>query len=352
METSRYVAPAIEDGDEFDVVVVGAGASGMTAALVAKIKGLSVLLVEGSAQVGGTSSRSAGTLWIPGNSFEQAATAADAQSPSESARTYLDAAVGERSSAVLRDRFLSIGPVMVDFLMANTDVRFKACPKHSDYYPWLEGARKGYRAIESEIFNGRVLGDDLAMLRPTLDEFMVFGGMMVSKADIDLLLKAGKTWAGTWHAVKLVTRFALDRWSYPRGTRLTMGNALTGSLLSSLLKQKVPLALKTKVTNASAKGGNAHELTLETPNGVRTINCKKGLILAGGGFSGSKQWREKYMPKPTPAHTSTPGLSTGATIELGLSLGGEMGQPQGHNCWWFPSSVATVDGRTVVFPTS
>ena len=52
--------------DEVDVLVAGAGAAGMTAALVCALQGLDVLLCEKSAQVGGTTATSAGTIWVPG----------------------------------------------------------------------------------------------------------------------------------------------------------------------------------------------------------------------------------------------------------------------------------------------
>ena len=51
---------------EVDVLVAGAGAAGMTVALVCAIEGLDVLLIEKSDQVGGTSATSAGTIWVPG----------------------------------------------------------------------------------------------------------------------------------------------------------------------------------------------------------------------------------------------------------------------------------------------
>jgi 3-oxosteroid 1-dehydrogenase len=78
---------------EYDVVVLGAGAAGMTAALVAATasKGLRVLLVERAAQVGGSTSRSAGTLWIPGNFSMDAA---EARADIDAARLYLDTLVG------------------------------------------------------------------------------------------------------------------------------------------------------------------------------------------------------------------------------------------------------------------
>ena len=48
-----------------DLLVIGAGAAGMAAALFAKLKGLDVLLIEKSNKIGGTAATSAGTLWIP-----------------------------------------------------------------------------------------------------------------------------------------------------------------------------------------------------------------------------------------------------------------------------------------------
>src|SRR6185369_11274564 len=70
-----------------DLLVIGAGAAGMAAALFAKLKGLDVLLIEKSNKIGGTSATSAGTLWIPGNT--QGKQAGDEDSVSEAA-LYLD----------------------------------------------------------------------------------------------------------------------------------------------------------------------------------------------------------------------------------------------------------------------
>ena len=54
-----------EVSPSYDVVVIGAGAAGMSAALFAAIRGARTLLVEKTALVGGTSALSAGSLWIP-----------------------------------------------------------------------------------------------------------------------------------------------------------------------------------------------------------------------------------------------------------------------------------------------
>ena len=48
----------------YDVVVIGAGAAGMSAALFSSIRGARTLLVEKTGFVGGTSALSAGSIWI------------------------------------------------------------------------------------------------------------------------------------------------------------------------------------------------------------------------------------------------------------------------------------------------
>lgn len=50
-----------------DVLVVGSGAAGMSAAVSAAHQGLNVLIVEKAARFGGTAARSGGWVWIPGS---------------------------------------------------------------------------------------------------------------------------------------------------------------------------------------------------------------------------------------------------------------------------------------------
>lgn len=331
-----------------DLVVLGAGAAGMTAALVGAIEGLRVLLIEKSAQVGGTSSRSAGTLWIPGN-FAMAPDAA--QDDVAAARIYLDALVGDRSPAALRDAFLQAGPEMLAYLLGHTDIRFKPCPRHADYHPDLPGARPGGRPVEPELFDGRQLGRAFALLRPTIPEFMVFGGMMVSKADIDLLLKAGRTWAGSLHAARLGLRYARDRLTHPRGTRLTMGNALCGRLLNACLARGVTVALETTVTAIEALPGRGHRLRTNGPQGQQPIEARHGVVFAGGGFSGNALQRARHFPSPTPTQTAAFEGNDGSSQALAQSLGATLAPPREQNAWWFPcSTVPRPDGTQGVFP--
>src|SRR3954466_5866071 len=85
----------------YDVVVVGAGAAGMSAALFAAIRGAKTLLVEKTAFVGGPSAFSAGSIWIPNTRHAGGAT----DSP-DNVERYLQQIVGNRADASLRASFL------------------------------------------------------------------------------------------------------------------------------------------------------------------------------------------------------------------------------------------------------
>src|SRR3954466_6414438 len=109
---------------EVDVVVVGAGGAGMCAALAAAKQGLDVVLVERSGYFGGSTARSGGGVWMPGNA---ARTRAGQVSPDEleQAKLYLDSIVGDVVPKVRRDTYLERGPEVLDFIHASTPVRFQ-----------------------------------------------------------------------------------------------------------------------------------------------------------------------------------------------------------------------------------
>ena len=142
---------------ETDLLVVGAGPAGMTAALVASLEGLDVVVCEKSGQVGGTGATSAGTLWIPGNSQNRKAGFEDS---ADDAATYLDQLIGEDQMSGHRMVYLRDGPDIIDYLEDRTDVKFLPCGMHPDYRNNLAGAGLAGRAIIPENFDGRLLGRD------------------------------------------------------------------------------------------------------------------------------------------------------------------------------------------------
>ncbi|HEX3161996.1 MAG TPA: FAD-dependent oxidoreductase, partial [Pseudolabrys sp.] len=132
---------------EVDLLIAGAGPAGMTAALVASLEGLDVLLCEKSDQVGGTGSTSAGTLWIPGNSQSRMAGFSDSAAQAD---RYLDVLIGEGGDRDVRNAYLHTGPTAIDYLCERSDVQFLPCGTHPDYRSNMPGAAVAGRAIVPE----------------------------------------------------------------------------------------------------------------------------------------------------------------------------------------------------------
>jgi succinate dehydrogenase/fumarate reductase flavoprotein subunit len=165
----------IGDDAAYDFVV-GAGAGGLAAALFAAIAGKSVLLVERTEYVGGTTAFSAGTTWIPNTPHSASLNPGDTP---ESARRFLDGVVGNFAPASLREAFLEAGPKAVAMLEAQSDVKFRPYKLHPDYEQQVAGATLNGRALEPLPFDGRELGEAFNLVRQPTPAFTILGGMMV-----------------------------------------------------------------------------------------------------------------------------------------------------------------------------
>src|SRR3954466_2383176 len=108
--------------EEYDVVVVGSGAAGMTAALAAQRRGLRAVLIEKAAHFGGSTARSGGGVWIPNNDVLLAEGVPDTP---DSASTYLKYISGDVVDEDLHAAFLDNGPAMLRFVLASTPLRMR-----------------------------------------------------------------------------------------------------------------------------------------------------------------------------------------------------------------------------------
>lgn len=334
--------------ETYDVVVLGAGAGGMTAALVSSLEGRRTLLLETSEQIGGTTARSSGTAWIPNNPHQRRLNPVD---DSVAARTYLDALVGDRADRSLRDAFIDVGPAMIEYLEARTDVHFRAYPSSPDYRQDLPGAANGGRPLEPLPFDGRTLGEHFDRVAWPLRELMLFGGMMVTRGEAERLLRIATSLDSFLLGARLVTRYFADRLRYKRGTRLVLGNALAARLYRNLLDRQVPIWFGARTQRLVMEGGRASGLVVKTPEGERRIQARHGIVLAGGGFPASATMRRQYLPPPVAEYTAAYDGCVGETLSLAQEIGAAIGPPGEDNAFWFPSSIATRDdGTTAVYP--
>ena len=89
--------------------------------------------------------------------------------------------------------------------------------------------------LEPLPYDARALGPAFTLLREPLPEFMLFGGMMISRQDIPHLRRASRSWRSALHVAKLLLRYGLQRMRAPRGTTLYLGNALVARLFRCAL---------------------------------------------------------------------------------------------------------------------
>ena len=334
--------------EEVDLLVLGAGAAGMTTALVAALEGLKPLLLEKSDQVGGTMSTSAGTVWIPGNAQSRVAGFHDTAA---AAARYMDQLIGRPDTAGLRAAYLATGPEMIEYLQQKTDVQFVPSGKHPDYHAMPDAAVSG-RALAPAMFDGRLLGRDFARVRPPIPEFMVLGGMMAGKDDIPRLIHRFKSVSNFCYAGGLFLRYLGDRLRHQRGTRVVMGNALAARLYYSLQQQKVPVLFGASAQELVFEGDRVVGARVTQEGRTRNIKARRGVVIATGGYGHNARLRQQFMPSPTPPHSVACASNTGDGIELGLRHGAIV-QPalQGPGAFWTPVSVTRrADGSAGVYP--
>ncbi len=350
MQVLKNGIDKLDEHSAYDLVVIGAGGAGLATALFAAMEGASVLLVERTELIGGTTAWSAGTSWIPGSKHAAKVNPGDTLAET---RRYLDNAVGDRTSKAVREAFLRNGRAAVDEVESRSELKYRPYPKHPDYISDLGGSTLNGRALEPLPFDGRLLGRELfALLRPPIPEFTVIGGMMVDRTDINHLLAMTRSWASFRHSVKIVLRHAMDRLSWPRGTRLVMGNAHVARLLYSLSRhEKVTIALNTTVAHIVRGSHGVERVDIESGGERRSIRVNKGLVLASGGFNRHPGLRAQMLPGvPGEWSPAAPG-HTGQAHDLARHLGAVYGQGGLSHAFWAPVSLRPrADGSTAVFP--
>lgn len=337
-----------EPEQSFDLLIVGAGAAGMTAAATAAVKGLSVAVVEKTGLIGGNTSFSGGMVYIPDNA--KMAEAGRPDDPAD-AKHYLELTSPVEDGRGARERFVDKGREAIQFLEANTAVRLKPVPFYPDYYPDLEGARDGLRVLEPVAFDASSLGDWFQRLRPPIPEFTIFGGMMVAREDLPHFRNAFRSLRSFTRVAGLVARYALQRLTHHRGATLVLGNALSGRLLKSLLDRDVTILTDCSVREVLVEGGRAVGLRIANARGERVLRARRGVMLATGGFSHSVDKRRNWLPEPTSVESPFAPGSTGDGLDLGEAAGGRIATDNTNNAYWSAASVyQRKDGRKVVYP--
>ncbi|WP_436291516.1 FAD-dependent oxidoreductase [Variovorax sp. LjRoot178] len=341
------------NSDEYDLIVVGSGAAGLSAACTAAVQGKRVLVLEASDRVGGTTAISGGMVWIPANQKMQAAGLVDDPA---NAREYLRHTVAGSEADPRMQAFVRRGDEAVRFFEANTSVRLQAVRRYPDYYPEVPGATSGGRVLEPATFDGSLLGTDFALLRDPLPEFLLFGGMMVSREDLPVLRRIFRSPLAVWHATRLTARYLLQRIRFHRGTTLVLGNALAARLFKSARDLGVEIRMQAPVTALVMRRGRVVGVRAREAGAMAELGARCGVVLAAGGISHHPTLRRGYVPAAA-GDTSATFRAQGATAgaQLAASVGAALSRPtaggDGALAFWVPvSKFRRVDGSPGVFP--
>jgi succinate dehydrogenase/fumarate reductase flavoprotein subunit len=230
-------------------------------------------------------------------------------------------------------------------------MHFEIYRHHPDYRQELPGAADGGRPLEPMPFDGRTLGREFRRVRAPLRELMLFGGMMVTRAEAARLLRFATSWDSFLLAAGLTLRYLADRLQYRRGSRLVLGNALAARLFKNLLDRQVPIWYEARTSALLTENSRVCGVRIERNGMTVRVRARRGVVLAGGGFPANPAMRERYLPQPVAEHTAAYEGCVGETLQLALDAGAALGAPGEDNALWFPSSVGRrSDGTTIVYP--
>jgi succinate dehydrogenase/fumarate reductase flavoprotein subunit len=176
--------------------------------------------------------------------------------------------------------------------------------------------------------------------------------MMVDKTDIPRLIERYRSLGNFMHAARIAARYYADRLRFPRGTRVTMGNALVARLYYSLVQRGVPVLFEATARELVIEDGRVVGAAIDSAGGTMRIRARRGVVIATGGYSHNSAMRQRFMPDPTPSHSLACASNAGDGIALGLAHGGAVApERQGTGAFWSPVSLTRrADGSQGAFP--
>lgn len=320
---------------DVDLLVVGSG-TGLAAALAAHERGLSVLVVEKSSYVGGSTARSGGALWLPASQVIEDCGGND---PASRAHTYLESVVADSAPRKRSAAYVDNLPATVDMLRRTTPMKLFWAKEYSDYHPEAPGGSAAGRTCECRPLDTTILGEYLADLRPGVMEVSI--PMPTTGADyrwLNLMSRVPRKGLPT-----VLKRLAQGLGGLALGRRYAAGGqALAAGLFAGAIRAGIPIWLDTSLTELVTEGGRVTGAVVEHGGNRFVVTARRGVVLAAGGFDHDMEMRRKFQSDSLGSNLSLGAESnTGDAIRLGQDVGADIALMD--QSWWFPA-VAPLPG--------
>lgn len=324
-------SPAGAAVEHVDVVVLGTGAAGLTAAVVAAEGGASVAVFEKSTHVGGTTAWSGGQVWIPNNQHMPEVGVTDSR---EQAITYIMSLSRGMLEQRLVEAYVDAGPEMIELLEAKTPVQFYAVPGMPDYHPEFPGGSPGGgRTLECPIFPFDDLGEWADRVTPS----PYFADPHITMSETPL----GKAVPQPPSAEEHARRASRNE----RGC----GQALAGRLLRACLDRGIEPRTSSAAHSLIVEHGAVVGVVVSTPTGEVQVRARRGVILASGGFEWNDDLVRAFLRGPMTAPVSME-TNTGDGLIMAMKAGAMISNMR--EAWWIPVGIvpreANPMGRILV----
>ncbi|WP_187767660.1 FAD-dependent oxidoreductase [Streptomyces cacaoi] len=308
-----------------DVVVVGSGAAGLSAALVAATAGARVTVLEGSARWGGATAVSGGQVWAPGNHHMAALGIEDSH---QDALAYLSGHTRGREPH-LAEAFVRAAPGTIRLLEELAPLEFRTIDL-PDSFAEAPGGRANGRNVEVAPVELAGLGSPEELYWPP----PFFRPVLTNEEIGRLRLLTG----GTPPAELIAERTAAGL--------VALGQGLVTGLLRGCLAAGVTLLRDHRVTGLLQDGGSVPGDGPGGPGGPaggdgrvtgvraggRTFSARRGVVLACGGFEHDPALRARLLGGPE-AHPVTPPVARGDALRLAGAAGAALAHPAESWSW-------------------
>ncbi len=325
---------------ETDVLIVGSGAAGLTAAIVASKNNAKAIVIEKSDLYGGTSATSGGVAWIPAT--RQAKEAGSDDTPEDGFK-YIRALTAPDVPDSLIWAFVNNGPRMLDWMEANSELKY-ATTHYCDYHPNLPGGKTAFRSHDVVPINAKVLGKDFLKQRAQHPAAAFFGKINWTVDETTPLLFRLPGWKKI--IVRLLLRYYLDipwRFRSARDRFLTLGSALVARLKLTFDKVGAQLWFNTRLLELVHDNGRVTGVIVEREGKRMRIGARRGVLLAAGGFERNPEMRAKYLPVPN-IWTGAQPPNTGDAIRAAMAVGAKTARMD--SAWWGVSLAIPGEDKT------